>query len=237
MTIKRDAVGDFWVCCACDVGDVEPTLATTGNTGGIDFGLKTFLTFDDGSAIQSPECFKQDSHAIGAANRNLSRKKMGSGNRSKALKRLARVHRTVARQRADWQWKAAREVATKYDVVWIEDLNLTGMKARWGRKVSDLAFGDFVLKLDYVLKSNGKTLSQRDRFFASSQTHFECGYVNKELTLDDREWVCPQCGEVVQRDVNAALMIKHGRAMSWRGDSVSQAMPATVVDPQESPSL
>ncbi|MCL5996433.1 MAG: transposase, partial [Chloroflexi bacterium] len=214
------------------------TIAATGNTGGMDFGLRTFLTFDDGSAIQSPEFFKQGSRAMGAANRSLSRKKMGSGNRSKALKRLARVHRTVARKREDWQWKAARAVATKYDVVWIEDLNLTGMKALWGRKVSDLAFGNFVLKLDYVLKSNGKTLSKRDRYFASSKTHFACGYVNKELTLADREWVCPQCGETVQRDINAARMIKHGRAMSWRGVTVRPAaMLACGVDPQESPSL
>ncbi|MCL5995467.1 MAG: transposase [Chloroflexi bacterium] len=237
VTIKRDAVGDFWVCFACDVGDVEPTIAATGNTGGMDFGLKTFLTFDDGSAIQSPEFFKQGSHAIGTANRSLARKKVGSKNRSKALKRLARVHRTVARQRDDWQWKAARAVATKYDVVWIEDLNLTGMKARWGRKVSDLAFGNFVLKLDDVLKSNGKTLSKRERYFASSQTHFACGYVNKALTLADREWVCPQCGETVQRDVNAALMLKHGRAMSWGGDGIRRALPAAIVDTQESPSL
>ncbi|MCL5999064.1 MAG: transposase [Chloroflexi bacterium] len=256
VIIKRDAVGDFWVCFACDVGDVDrdatccvSTIAATGNTGGMDFGLKTFLTFDDGSAIQSPEFFKQGSRLIGAANRSLARKQVGSKNHSKALKRLASVHRTVARQREDWQWKAysprgaARAVATKYDVVWIEDLNLTGMKALWGRKVSELAFGDFVLKLDDVLKSNGKTLSKRDRFFASSKTHFACGFVNDGLTLADREWVCPQCGETVQRDINAALMIKHGRAMltalsvSWRGDSVRQAMPATVVDPQESPSL
>ncbi|MCL5997192.1 MAG: transposase [Chloroflexi bacterium] len=237
VTIKRDAVGDFWVCFACDVGDAAPALVTTGNTGGMDFGLKTFLTFDDGSAIQSPEFFKQGSRAIGAANRSLSRKKIGSKNRSKAHKALARVHRTIAHKRDDWQWKLARKIAEQYDEVWIEDLNLTGMKARWGRKVSDIAFGSFVMKLDYVLRSNGKTLSKRNRYFASSQTHFACGYVNSELTLADREWVCPQCGETVQRDVNAAQMIKHGRAMSWGGDGISRALPAAIVDPQESPSL
>ena len=103
--------------------------------------------------------------------------------------------------------------------------------------MSDLAFYSFVQKLNDLMKINGKQLLKRDRFFPSSKTHFECGYVNHNLTLNDREWVCPQCGATVHRDVNAVLMIKHGRAMSWSGESVRQAEPATLVEAQESPSL
>ncbi len=161
----------------------------------------------------------------------------GSKSRGQAVKQLARVHRDVERKRTDWQWKTAREIATQYDEVWIEDLNLRGMKAMWGRKVSDLAYGDFILKLDYLLDSNEKRLGKRDRFFASSKTHFECGFVNHALTLEDREWIC-ECGELVHRDRNAAQMIKHGRAMSWGGNRVIRpAMGVPIVDAQESPRL
>ena len=236
VTIKRDAVGDLWVCFACEVDrDGKPVLPMTGKTAGMDFGLKTFLTFDNGDEVQSPQFFKQGARLIGQANKEVSRKVKGSKSRGQAVKQHARVHRDVERKRTDWQWKTARTVATQYDEVWIEDLNLRGMKALWGRKVSDLAFGKFVLKLDYMLDSNGKCLGKRDRYLPTSKTHFECGFVNHALTLNDREWLC-QCGNTVNRDVNAALMIKHGRAMSWGGDRVNRsAMAVPIVDAQESP--
>ena len=86
--------------------------------------------------------------------------------------------------------------------------------ALWGRKVSDLAFHAFTQKLKYLFESNGKAFGKRDRFLPTSKTHFECGWINEGLTLSDRTWTC-QCGAQVERDLNAALMIKHGRAMSW----------------------
>jgi len=213
LGIKRDAVGDFWVAFACEV-EAKTPIAKTGQTAGIDFGLKTFLAFSDGSEVESPQFFRQGSKEIAKANRKVSRSVKGSGNRKKAVKALARVHRDITRRREDWQWKEARKIVERFDIVWIEDLNLRGMKALWGRKVSDLAFYSFTLKLDYLLKSNEKQFGKRDRFLASSKTHFDCGYVNHDLKLSDRVWICNQCGELVQRDHNAALMIEHGRAMS-----------------------
>ena len=236
VTIRRDAVGDFWVAFSCEVEDKQ-SLPMSGETAGLDFGLKTFLTVSDGSEVVSPQFFKQGSKAIAKASRTLASKKKGSRNRGKAAKALARAHRMVARRRDDWQWKEARKLAIKFDTIWIEDLNLAGMKALWGRKVSDLAFYSFALKLSYLLKSNGKEFGRRDRFLASSKTHFDCGWKNTGLSLNDRVWTC-HCGDFVHRDLNAALMIKHGRAMSWRGDGVIRvAIPVAIVEPQESPVL
>jgi putative transposase len=235
VTIKRDAAGDFWVAFACEV-EAKETIAMTGKTAGVDFGLKTFLTFSDGRSVHSPQFTRQGSKSIAKASRELARKVKESKSRSQAMNKLARIHRTVARKRDDWQWKEARKVVEQFDTVWIEDLNLRGMKALWGRKVSDLAFYAFTCKLEYLLTSNGKTFGKRDRFFASSKTHFECGYVFHDLKLSDREWLC-QCGQVVERDHNAAKMIEHGRAISWSGVGVSRTCSATSVDTQESPSL
>jgi len=90
-------------------------MPMTGETAGLDFGLKTFLTVSDGTEVISPEFFKRDSKAIAKANRSVSGKQPGSGNHAKASTHLARLHRDVVRKRNDWQW--------------IEDLNLKGMKA------------------------------------------------------------------------------------------------------------
>ena len=236
VTIKRDAVGDFWVAFACEM-EQEEMIAKTGETAGMDFGLKAFLTLSNGVQIASPQFFRTASRGIANANRRVSRAQVGSKSRKQAVKQLARTHRMVARKRTDWQWKQARTIAEQFDEVWIEDLNLNGMKALWGRKVSDLAFHAFVQKLGYMLESNGKTLGKRDRFLATSKTHFVCGYVHHDLKLSEREWTCCQCGAIVDRDHNAALMIKHGRAMSWSGDGVSPTCSAAIVDAQESPCL
>ena len=112
----------------CEVSQAVK-LAKTGKTAGIDFGLKTFLTVSDGSQIESPQFFRQGSQAIAKANRKVTRAQKGSGNRKKAVKQLARVHRTIARRREDWQWKEARKLTETFDTIWIEDLNLRGMKA------------------------------------------------------------------------------------------------------------
>ena len=84
-----------------------------------------------------------------------------------------------------------------------KDLNLAGMKALWGRKVSDLAFHAFTQKLKYLLEASGKEFGKRDRFLASSKTLFDCGWKNDALSLAERTWTC-QCSAVVERDLNAA---------------------------------
>ncbi len=238
VTIRRDTVGDFWVVFACEIENSDKqSLPMTGETAGLDFGLKTFLTVSDGTEVVSPQFFKQGSREVAKANRTLSRAKKGSKNRSKAVKALARTHRTIAHKRADWQWKEGRKLATRFDTVWIEDLNLAGMKALWGRKVSDLSFYSFTLKLKYLFESNGKEFGKRDRFLASSKTHHACGWKNDALTLNDRLWLC-DCGEWVERDLNAALMIKDGRASSSSVEVCKPGLvPAALFDAQESPRL
>ena len=91
------------------------------------------------------------------------------------------------------------------------------MTRLWGRKMSDLAHGEFVGKLEYVARKYGVTVHKIDRFYPSSKT-CECGYVNKELKLSDREWVCPDCGKVNNRDLNAAEnILRRGISELWSG--------------------
>ena len=111
---------------------------TTGNSAGFDFGLKRYLTGSDANNYDSPQFFKRSLNAIKRANRNHSRKVKGSNNRERARLNVARKHRRIANQRANFHWQLAHELTDRYDWISLETLNMKGMKSLWGRKVSDL---------------------------------------------------------------------------------------------------
>ena len=125
-------------------------VAHDGKSAGFDFGLKTYLTGSNYNDYESPQFFRYGINAIKRANRKHSRKVKGSKNRGRARINLARKHRKIANQRQDFHWELAHDLTDRYDWVALETLNLKGMKALWGRKVSDLGFYDFVQKLKYI---------------------------------------------------------------------------------------
>ena len=206
VSIKRDNCGDFWLCivCAKPASEIEPR---EGNAIGYDFGLKTFLTGSDGSRIESPRFFEQNAAALRFAQRTLSRKQKGSTNWRRAKLDVARKHRYVKNCRRDWFFKRAADISDQYSDVCIEDLDIKAMQQRWGRKVSDYAFSGFVGILRHRLNKTGGQLHEVDRYFPSSKTCSRCGHVVKELALDIRQWECPACGTMLDRDENAATNI------------------------------
>ncbi|HIX84593.1 MAG TPA: transposase [Candidatus Megamonas gallistercoris] len=208
VTIKRDALGDIYLYFACKTNEHE-VLTRTGKSVGFDFGLKNFLTGSERNNIISPLFFKQNAKLIAKANRNLSRKQKFSNNRQKERINLARLHKKVANMRKDFHWKTAQYLVGKYALISIENLNLKAMQKRYGRKISDLGFADFVNKLKYAAKKAGSMVIEVDKFFPSSQLCSNCGYQNKELKdLRIRQWTCPKCGKHHDRDLNAAINIK-----------------------------
>lgn len=223
VTIKKDSVGDWYVFFSTIGEHQQQIFSPTGETVGMDFGLKIFLTLSDGNTISSPQFFKRNQRAIAKANRNVSRKKKGSNNRRKARIALARLHRKTANQRQDFHWKTALSLARQYDVVCIENLNLPGMKALWGRKVSDLGFGEFVGITGHVLGKHHRRLVKIDRWYPSSKTCSACGWVHKQLNLRDRIWDCGGCGSTHERDRNASANIEQEgvRILTLAGESVS----------------
>ena len=133
-TVKRDGVGDVWIIIATDYVEIPLNRPTTGNSAGFDFGLKRYLTGSDYNDYDSPQFFKRSLNAIKRANRNHSRKVKGSNNRKRARLHLARKHRRIANQRANFHWQLAHELTDRYDWISLETLNIKGMI--WGRKVS-----------------------------------------------------------------------------------------------------
>lgn len=208
VTIKRDNMNRLWVCFL--VAEDDPASeSTTGKTAGFDFGMKDgkFLTPNKGESVFSPLFFRQNMRTIASRNKELVRKKKGSNNRKKAKHRLALAHKKIANRRRDWQFKTAHSLLDKFDTIYLEDLNIKAMQAMWGRKISDLAFSDFVLVLEHLAKKRGKRVVKIGRWEPTSKTCNNCGEVKGSLLLSDRVFNCDACHVSSDRDVNAAKNI------------------------------
>ena len=207
ITIRRDTIGDYWLCITTNFTDTEP-LPTTGESVGADFGMKdAYLTLSTGEKIQHPQPLKQSLKKLRTLNKALSRKQKGSNGWWSAVRRLARLYRKVANQRKDFHWQLATYLCEKFEVIVLETLNLDGMKRLWGRKVSDLAFYQFVEILKYKCQKHKRAFRQVGRWTTTTKPCSDCGRKNDKLSLSDRQWTCPNCGSHHDRDVNAALNI------------------------------
>ena len=207
LTVKRNALGEIYLIVVTrqECNDILPRA---GKAVGMDFGLKHFLNLDDGSAIDSPQWYKTSLKELRAAHRAVSRCQKGSRNRRRAIRDLERVYQRISNRRRDWFFKLANQLVGEYAIICIEDLNLDGMKRLWGRKVSDLAFSEFVAILEWVASNAGSTVVKIDRWAPSSKACHVCGTVNPCLTLKQRYWECDCCHTVLDRDTNAAINIK-----------------------------
>lgn len=203
LCICRNKLGEYFICLYLDKQADAYGKTHDGASVGIDFGLKKYLTLSDGLEIDNPQLLKRDLQELRRRSRNLSKCKKSSNNRKRKKLELDRLYRDIMNKRSDFQWKLAHSLCKRYDLICLEDLNLKGMSKRWGRKVSDLAHGNFVLKLERVAKKYGVRVHKIDRFFPSSKL-CTCGYKNDGLSLKDRSWTCPKCGAFHKRDLFAA---------------------------------
>lgn len=208
LTVKRTKAGEYFITVVCkeEKNEVIPRM---GESIGYDFGLKHFLNADDGSTIDSPEWYKASLNELRTAHRKVSRCQKGSNNRKRAVRNLERVCERISNQRRDWCFKLAHQIVSENAIICLEDLNLDGMKRLWGRKVSDLAFAEFVSILEWAASNAGSTVVKIDRWAPSSQACSVCGTLNPETkNLKTRAWTCPCCGTHHDRDINAARNIK-----------------------------
>ncbi|AFY99744.1 RNA-guided endonuclease InsQ/TnpB family protein [Calothrix sp. PCC 6303] len=237
LTIKRTPLGELFMVIVVDEGSKPEVEVKTGKIAGFDFGLKTFLTCfssgdatgTDGTKIESPQFFKQSLNAIKKASKQHSKKLKGSSNRERARKNLVRKYEGISNRRRDWFWKLAHELTDRFDVLCFETLNLKGMQRLWGRKISDLAFGEFLQILEWVAKKKNKMVVFIDQWYPSSKTCSSCGHILEKIDLSIREWRCPLCQSVNGRDENASRNICAVGASTVGLGSVSRALPAIAV--------
>ena len=206
IQILRDTVGTYWLYVVTDDTSKE-VLPATGESVGADFGMDTYLTLSTGEKIQSPEFLKQSLKALRTLYKSVSRKVKGSHNWWRAVRELARLYRHISNQRRDWHFKLATDHCRRFDLIATETLNLEGMKRLWGRKVSDLAFGEFVEILAYKCFKHNREFHQVEQWTPTTKPCSDCGFHNENLSLSDRQWTCPECGSDHDRDINAAINI------------------------------
>jgi len=179
-----------------------------GGKIGIDLGLKSFLVSSSGEKVHAPRYFRKFEKKLAYFQRILSNRKKGSNRRNKARFKVACIHEKISNQRNDFLHKLSHRLVSENQAIFTEDLNVKGIMAnhRLAKSVCDVGWSEFVCQLKYKSEWNGVHFGQIDRFFPSSKRCFHCGWINENLSLKDREWVC-QCGQSIDRDFNAAQNI------------------------------
>lgn len=207
-TISRTPTGKYFVSILCDTGEKpKPKKPITENTTiGIDLGIKTFLVTSDGTEYDNPKFLRKAQSKLKYIQRKFSKYK---GKRTKH--KLALLHEKVTNQRKDFLNKTSTELIKNHDSLAIEDLNVSGMLKTHclAQSISDVGWGMFIDMLEYKALWNGNNILRIGRFDPSSKLCSHCGTINKELTLQDREWTCGNCNETHNRDKNAAINIKN----------------------------
>ncbi|HEY9604932.1 MAG TPA: IS200/IS605 family element RNA-guided endonuclease TnpB [Allocoleopsis sp.] len=207
VTISKTPTGKYY---ASVLVEYEVSCAPlNGGKIGADLGLKDFLITSEGKKYPNPRFYKRALKRLKRLQRSLSRSRQGSNNRNQQRKLVARAHEKVANQRLDMQHKLSLQLTCNNQVVAVEDLHIKGMvkNHKLAQAISDTAWGQFLTMLEYKGKLYGCEIRKLDRFFPSSKRCSKCGYIHANLTLNIREWTCPECGTHHDRDVNASTNI------------------------------
>lgn len=210
-TFRRTPTGKWFVTLTVEfeLPDLPLPSADPDAVRGVDVGLSSLVTLDDGRKIEAPKRLRRSERKLARAQRALSRKKKGSHNYRKARRKVAAVHERVKNQRHDHLHKLSTRLVREADGVCIENLSLSGMaRTKLSKSVRDAALGEVRRQIEYKAAWNRKHLAIVDRWYPSSKTCSGCGHVKQNLKLSDRTWTCGACGDMHDRDVNAARNIR-----------------------------
>lgn len=206
-TISVTPTGKYFVSILCDTKEELPTKAPIkeSTTIGVDLGIKDFCITSEGEVFENPKYLRKAQSKLKYVQRKYSKHK---GKRTKH--RLAILHEKVSNQRKDFLHKTSSELIKNHDSLAIETLAVKNMvkNHNLAQAISDVSWSTFVTMLEYKADWYGKNILRIGQFAPSSKTCSNCGTINKELQLKDREWTCSNCSSVLDRDVNAAINIK-----------------------------
>ncbi|WOG29035.1 RNA-guided endonuclease TnpB family protein [Endozoicomonas sp. 8E] len=214
VTVKRSPSGKYFASVLVDDSFFDPVPVTIErkNTVGLDVGLTEFLIDSEGNKTENPRILKDSLVRLSIEQKKFARKKKGSTNRAKQKRKVAIIHEQVASRRYDFIHQKTANLADKSHATTfaVEDLNIKGMvkNRKLARAIQDAGWGMFLTTLDYKCRWNGKNLIRIGRFQPSSKLCNGCGHKMEAMPLSVREWQCPNCQSVNDRDINAARNIR-----------------------------
>ena len=224
VRLIRTASGKYFVSL---VVETQPApLPETGESVGIDFGISRLATLSNGERVSNPKHGAKWQRRLAFYQKRLARATKGSKRRMKAKRHVARIHEKIANSRSDTLHKLSTDLVTRFDVVCVEDLNLRGMvkNHNLARSLHDASIGTAIRMIEEKAERYGKTVVKIDRWFPSSKTCSDCGHIVEKLPLSVREWACPECGTIHDRDANAAAnILAVGQAVTAHGGTVRRA--------------
>jgi putative transposase len=207
-TISKRPCGHYYVCIVAErnIGKLE----SNGKSVGIDLGVKYLATCSNGKRFKNIKPYRTLERKLAQLQRSHSRKVKGSNNRDKARLKLARLYERISNIRSNHLHQITHQIVSENQTIILEDLCIRGMlkNRRLAKSVADVSLYEFVRQITYKAEWAGRTVVFVDRWYPSSKTCFHCGFVNQNLTLNDREWECPSCGRVLDRDFNASQNIE-----------------------------
>ena len=207
MNITKTPTGKYYVSIFTE--QIIDELPKTGKQVGCDLGIKDFVITSEGTKFKNNRYTKKYAKQLKKAQQYLSRKQKGSNGFEKQKIKVAKIHEKIASCRLDTLHKVSIELVRNYDLISVEDLNVKGMikNHKLSKHIADASWGNFVTLLQYKCDWYGKELVKVNRFYPSSKTCGDCGWINQNLKLSDREWTCNSCGVIHDRDENASRNI------------------------------
>ena len=214
VTVSRTASGKFYASINVEYDYVVPTpKLDIQNSVGLDYESNGLFVDNQGNEPSHPRFYRLAEAKLAKEQRKLSLMTYDSHNYQKQRIKVAKCHGKIANQRKDFLHKLSYDFANRYCYVFVEDLNLQSVSqfGHLGKSTNDNSFGMFRTFLAYKMADRGKVLHKIDKWFASSKTCSVCGSYHPEIvnSLSVREWTCPDCGTMHNRDINAASNIRN----------------------------
>ena len=209
-TISKESTGRYYISLTITYEkEIEDKPLDITMAIGLDYSLPNFYVDSNGNSPEYPHYYYVYQEKLAREQRKLSKMKKGSNHYRKQKLKVAKLHKKISNMRLNFCHQLSHFLSQQYDIVCVEDINLQHQAEHknWGKKTNDNGFGMFRNFLKYKLEEQGKLLIKIDKGFPSSKTCSHCGAINDDLSLEDRTWVCPNCGEIIDRDLNAAINI------------------------------
>ena len=208
ITVSRDMAGRYFVSFLVEE-DIQP-LPVSATIVGIDLGVQDVVTLSTGEKTGNEHFFTKEEKRLARLQRRHTKKQKGSKNREKARRKVAKLHARIADRRRDFLHKLTTRLIRENQVVCVESLAVKNMLQNHclAKAIADVGWGELVRQLQYKAAWYGRTVVAIDQWYPSSKRCSVCGHVLDSLDLDERQWTCPECGTVHDRDTNAALNSK-----------------------------